>query len=80
MTATNWNDWYFGWDWLLWVGFVILLFSGLGNWGYTYQAHRRYDVAPGKGALTILDERYARGEIARDEYLRMKSEISDAGA
>ncbi|WP_242140215.1 SHOCT domain-containing protein [Sphingomonas sp. TREG-RG-20F-R18-01] len=78
MTATTWNDWYFGWDWLLWVGFVILLFSGLGNWGYTYRAHRRYD-APHKGALTILDERYARGEIARDEYLRMKSELSDVG-
>ncbi|WP_037479415.1 SHOCT domain-containing protein [Sphingomonas sp. PAMC 26617] len=80
MTATNWNDWYFGWDWLLWVGFVVLLFSGLGNWGYTYRAQRRYDVAPAKGALTILDERYARGEIARDEYLQIKSEISDGKA
>ncbi|MCF7929807.1 MAG: SHOCT domain-containing protein [Spirochaetales bacterium] len=29
----------------------------------------------GKNAKDILDERYARGEISRDEYHEMKSEI-----
>ncbi len=65
----------FAWTWFLWIGLMIILFSSFGNWGYTYRLHRRYGATP-NGALDILDERYARGEIARDEYLRMKSEIA----
>ena len=64
----------FEWTWVLWIGFMFIIFSSFGNWGYTYRLHRRYGMAP-KGALDILDERYARGEIAYDEYVRMKSEI-----
>lgn len=65
----------FGWMWFLWIGVVFLMFSSVGNWGYTYRAHRRIGVGP-KGAIDILDERYARGEIEADVYRKMKSEIS----
>jgi putative membrane protein len=71
-----WNDWFFGWGWILWFGFIMLIFSGLGNWGYTYSAHRKYDAPPRKNAQDILDERYAGGEIDRDEYARLKSDIA----
>jgi putative membrane protein len=73
------NGGFFGWGWVLWIGFMVIMFSSFGNWGYTYRLHRRYGEPP-KGALDILDERYARGEIARDEYARMKSEIARAPA
>ena len=70
-----WNGLYFGWGWVLWFGIIFLLFSSVGNWRYTYAAHRKYGLPPHKEALDILDARYARGEITREEFNLMKSDI-----
>jgi putative membrane protein len=76
MVHSNLNDWYFGWGWLLWFGFIFLMFSSFGNWGYTYSAHRKYGANRGKEAIDILNERYARGEVTRDQFVQLKSDIS----
>ncbi len=76
MTHTYWNDWYFSWGWFLWFGIIFLMFSSLGNWGYTYGAHRKYGLVPQGRAVDILNERYARGDITREEYIKLKAEIT----
>lgn len=70
------NDWYAGWGWFLWFGILMLLFSSVGSWGYTYRVHRNDGTRTGKDALDILNERDARGEITGDERTRMKSKIA----
>ncbi len=64
--------------WILWFGFVFLLFSSMGNWGYAYRAHRKLNGAARKDASALLDERYARGEVTRTQYLEMKKDIASA--
>ena len=59
------DNWTVGWAWILYVGFIFLLFSSIGSWGYTYRAHRRFDGFQPKGARDILDERYARAARLR---------------
>jgi putative membrane protein len=65
-----------GWGWFLWYGLIFVMFSTFGNWGYTYSAHRKYNGAPKKELLDILNLRYARGEINREEFNRIKLEVS----
>ncbi len=68
----------FGWGWILWLGFIFLLFSSMGNWGYAYRAHRKVDGSSHRDAGTILNERYASGELTRAQYLELKSDIATA--
>jgi putative membrane protein len=78
MSSNNLNEMYFGWSWLFWFGVIFLFASSIGNWGYTYKAHLKYsDLHPRSKAFVILDERFARGEITREEYTKMKSTIVD---
>ncbi len=55
-----------------WIGIISLLI---------YLVIRETAVAnttaKRKAALEILEERYARGEISRDEYLKMKRDLED---
>jgi len=72
------DSWTFDWIWILYLGFTFLLLSSIGSWGYTYRAHRRFDGLQPKGARYILDERYARGEITREQYGHLKADIAFA--
>lgn len=69
------GGYYFGWFWIVWVGFIILMFSSMGNWGYSYRAHRKFDGSVRRSAGEILNERYASGEIDRAQYQQLKADI-----
>lgn len=70
------NEYWGGWGWLMWVGIWFLLISSFGHWGYSYRFNRRYSVQSQKTAIDILNERYASGDIEKDEYTRIKKEIA----
>lgn len=48
-----------------WIGMLFLLIYLL----------KRDEMGGSSNAESILDERYARGELTRDEYLRMKEDL-----
>lgn len=64
--------WIFGF--IFWisviVGVVILIKWLLGRGGKEWRCF-------GGGALEILKERYAKGEITKSQYEEMKKELSD---
>lgn len=40
---------------------------------------RRPDSIGGQSALRVLEERYARGEVTRDEFLERRAVLTDTG-
>jgi putative membrane protein len=64
---------------VLWaLGFI---FHPWRRWGYhPYYYHRRWGAPPpASSALDILEERYAKGDITREEYLQKKQDMQNRG-
>jgi len=68
---------------LLFWGLVILAAVALIRWLWTSGKEQGVDrgkvtdSASGKTALEILNERYARGEIEREEYQRKRQDLEE---
>jgi uncharacterized membrane protein len=65
------------------LGLVLLLAVPLGAW-LMRELFPHAQVMPREAgrdltAREILDRRYARGEVSREEYATMKDTLSDAG-
>ncbi len=73
-----WGDYgNYGWWWggavhmlLFWI-VLILVIVALAKWIFG----RSGDAPRGKSALDILKERYARGEIGKDEFEQKKRDL-----
>jgi len=64
-----------------WVGIIFLaLYLFLRESGYrtTVGTTGRVTAADRRTSAEILDERYAKGEITRDQYLQMKEDIKSS--
>jgi putative membrane protein len=67
-----WGGWGGGWGGmafghLLWWVLIAVGIVALLRWTFGHGPHRRAP-APKDSALAVLRERYARGEIDRDEF------------
>ncbi len=79
---------YDGWWWWWWVGVAVLIIIGL----WLLLSWPRWRRPPGAGrgpgetplgldsARRILDERYARGEITREQYEQMRRDLENRNA
>ena len=71
--------WMEGWPmgWMGFGGLFILLLVGVLVWALVrgFGPGASPSAPPGKSAEDILKERYARGEIERDEYQRRLADI-----
>ncbi len=78
----------FGWAWMIFGGLMMLLFWGVvialaffairaftrsGSW--QSRDVNRGEVRREDNALAILKERYAKGEIDKEQYERMRSDL-----
>ena len=75
--------WYGGhWAWwqggLMWIGMIV--FWGLLIWGayalITGLTRKPGTTGSGDGAVRILDQRLARGEIDTDDYRRLRDALA----
>jgi putative membrane protein len=68
----EWHGYGGGMMWFFWVLIIVALV------GFVMFATRRGGIPPGneKSALEILKERYAKGEIDREEFEQKKKDIN----
>jgi len=68
----EWHGYGGGMMWIFWILIIAALI-----WFVAF-APRRGGTSPGneKSALEILKERYAKGEIERDEFEQKKKDLS----
>jgi putative membrane protein len=76
------GSYYYGWPFFFPFGFFLFLIGiffvfrfAFWGWGWGrgyYRGSWRYD---GADALEILGRRYARGEISKEQYEQMKSDL-----
>lgn len=56
-------------------GIFWIALLGLGVW-VVWRASNRGPAATVGGGLAVLEERYARGEIGREEYLEKRADLT----
>ncbi len=75
-------DWWNGYmmNWFPFMGFLMMLFWLIVLIAIAYLIYRLLSggegaIRPKRTAMETLNERYARGEISREDYMRMKEDI-----
>lgn len=74
-----WHDgcnWWMGFGWLFWIIVVLLvIWIVRGSEQRRYWRHYGQQFPQHETALDILKKRYAKGEITKEEFDRMKRDL-----
>lgn len=71
----GWGGWMAPFGMIVWILILALLVAGI-VWLFGALTRRSGESGRRAPGLDVLEERYARGEINRDEYLEKKRDIS----
>lgn len=71
MDGWNWGMGFGGIFMILFWGLIVLGIVALGKWLFSGSG----SGGSSKRSLEILQERYARGEISREEYERIRQDL-----
>ncbi len=69
-----WGGWMAPFGVIVWVFVLALIIAGI-VWLVRALTQRSSETGRRSSALDVLEERYVRGEINRDEYLEKKRDI-----
>jgi len=75
----EWMGWWWPMGGLFWIAIIGLIAFGLLTFGRQSLQNNADSNDRGSPALRSLDERYAKGDIDREEYLRRKRDILGMG-
>jgi putative membrane protein len=62
-----------GFMWIFWVAIIVIVMALA--WSYTGKGKRSENSIP--SALDMLKQRYARGEISKEEYEEKKKDLAE---
>lgn len=83
MMGGGWGGWGGSDGWSPWRGLLgmlstVLVVGGIavvGWWAFGRVGGQEASGGAGSGARRVLDERYARGELTREQYQQMRSDL-----
>jgi len=64
---------------LIFVGIILLAVWAISRWTGSERLRPSNPSSVQEDPLTILQRRYARGEITREEYERIRSDLKGSG-
>ena len=72
---------FFGWWWIFPIFFFAMVFFGFRwwwGWGCWWGYGGRYSYYYQDSALELLRERFARGDITKEQYDQMKKDLEES--
>ncbi len=70
----GWGGWMAPFGMIVWLVVLALIVAGV-VWLFRAMPGRSADLGRRSSALDVLEERYVRGEIKRDEYLEKRRDL-----
>jgi putative membrane protein len=72
----GWPFFFFPFGFFIFIGLLFFVFRwAFWGWGWRRGYYRGYWTQGASSALEILNQRYARGEITREQYEQIKADI-----